>query len=95
MVGPRPLLAQARLIRMKLQPRAAGIASLLTPGLGQLLQGRIRATGVSLANAALAAYTGTRWFADGEPLDFMCFIVGAAVHVFQGLEAAEYGRGSE
>ncbi len=77
---------------MKLTPPVAGFASLLVPGLGQLLQRRIRATGISLANAALAAYTGTRWFADGEALDFMCFIVGAAVHLFQALEAVEHGR---
>ncbi|MDE2879349.1 hypothetical protein [Candidatus Palauibacter soopunensis] len=77
---------------MKLKPHAAGFASLLVPGLGQLLQGRVRATGVSLANAAMAAYTGTHWLADGEPLDFMCFIVSAAVHVFQALEAVEHGR---
>lgn len=77
---------------MKLKPRAAGFASLLVPGLGQLAQGRLRATGVSLANAAMAAYTGTHWFADGEPLDLMCFVVCAAVHVFQALEAVEYGQ---
>lgn len=77
---------------MKLKPHAAGFASLLVPGLGQLLQRRVRATGVSLANAAMGAYTGIHWFADGEPLDLMCSIVCAAVHVFQALEAAEHGR---
>lgn len=77
---------------MKLTPHGAGFASLLVPGLGQLLQSRVRATGVSLANAAMATYTGIHWFADGEPLDFMCFIVCSAVHVFQALEAVEHGR---
>ncbi|WP_419937166.1 hypothetical protein [Candidatus Palauibacter sp.] len=80
---------------MKLTPHAAGFASLLVPGLGQLLQGRLRAAGVSLANAAMGAYTGAHWFADGEALDFMCFIVCAAVHVFQALEAVEYGQRSK
>ena len=80
---------------MKLTPHAAGFASLLVPGLGQLLQSRVRATGVSLANAAMAAYTGNHWLADGEPLDLMCFIVCAAVHVFQALEAVEYGQRSK
>ncbi|MXW68144.1 MAG: hypothetical protein F4Z72_14255 [Gemmatimonadales bacterium] len=77
---------------MKLKPHAAGIASLLVPGLGQLLQRRIRATGVSLANAALLVYAITHWIADGEPLDLMCFIVCAAVHLFQALEAVEHGQ---
>lgn len=80
---------------MKVTPYAAGFASLLVPGLGQFLQGRVRATGVSMANAAMAAYTGTHWLADGEPLDLMCFIVCAAVHVFQALEAVEYGQRSK
>ncbi|MYH09619.1 MAG: hypothetical protein F4012_02930 [Gemmatimonadales bacterium] len=77
---------------MKLKPHAAGFASLLVPGLGQLIQRRIRATGVSLANAALLVYAITHWLADGEPLDLMCFIACAAVHVFQALEAVEYGQ---
>lgn len=77
---------------MKLTPRSAGWASLLVPGLGQLLQRRLRATGVSLANAGMAAYTGTRWFQHGEPLDLMCLIFGTVVHVFQALEAVEDGR---
>ena len=77
---------------MTLKAPAAGFASLLVPGLGQLAQRRIRAAGVSLANAALLVYAVTHWLADGEPLDFMCFIVCAAVHVFQALEAVEYAR---
>ena len=77
---------------MKLKPHAAGFASLLVPGLGQLIQRRIRATGVSLANAALLVYAITHWLADGAPLDLMCFIACAAVHVFQALEAVEYGQ---
>jgi len=77
---------------MKLKPHAVGFVSLLVPGLGQLLQRRIRATGVSLANAALLAYAITHWLTDGEPLDLMCFIVCSAVHVFQALEAVEHGR---
>ena len=77
---------------MKLTPPVAGFASFVIPGLGQLLQRRIRATGVSLANAAMATYTGIHWFGDGELLDLMCFIVCSAVHLFQALEAVEYGR---
>ncbi|MXX68054.1 MAG: hypothetical protein F4Y74_03745 [Gemmatimonadales bacterium] len=77
---------------MKLTPPVAGFASLLVPGLGQLLQRRVRATGVSLANAALLVYSITHWLADGEPLDLMCSIACAAVHVFQALEAVEYGQ---
>ncbi|MYA33932.1 MAG: hypothetical protein F4164_12755 [Gemmatimonadales bacterium] len=77
---------------MKLTPHVAGSASLLVPGLGQLLQRRIRAAGVSLANAALLAYAITHWLAAGEPLDLMCSIVCAAVHIFQTLEAVEHGR---
>ena len=77
---------------MRLTPPVAGFASFVIPGLGQLLQRRIRATGVSLANAALLVYAITHWLADGEPLDLMCSIVCAAVHVFQALEAAEHGR---
>lgn len=77
---------------MTLKPPAAGFASLLVPGLGQLLQRRVRASGISLANAALLAYAVTQWLADGAPLDLLCFIVCAAVHVFQALEAVEYGQ---
>ena len=77
---------------MTLKAPAAGVASLLVPGLGQLAQRRVRAAGVSLANAALLAYAVTRWLAAGEPLDLMCFIVCAAVHIFQALEAVEYGQ---
>lgn len=77
---------------MRLKAPVAGFASLLVPGLGQLAQRRVRAAGVSLANAALLVYTVTHWLADGELLDFMCFIVCAAVHVFQALEAVEYGQ---
>ena len=72
--------------------QAAGLASLLVPGLGQLLQRRLRAAGTSVANAALLTYTSTHWMADGKPLDLMCFIVCAAVHVFQALEAVEYAQ---
>ena len=77
---------------MEVKPHAAGFASLFVPGLGQLLQRRVRATGVSLANAALLVYAIANWLADGEPLDLMCFIVCTAVHVFQALEAVEYGQ---
>ncbi|MXW55239.1 MAG: hypothetical protein F4Z33_09840 [Gemmatimonadales bacterium] len=77
---------------MKVKPHAAGFASLLVPGLGQLLQRRVRATGVSLANGALLVYAVTHWLAVGDPLDLMCSIVCAAVHVCQALEAAEHGR---
>jgi len=91
-VGPGQLLAPASRVHFQLKQRAAVYACLLVPCLGQSLQGRVRATGVSLAHAAMAAYTGTHWLADGEPLDFMCFIVCSAVHVFQALEAVEYGR---
>lgn len=77
---------------MTLKASAAGFASLLVPGLGQLAQRRARAAGISLANAALLVYAVTHWLADAEPLDLMCFIVCAAVHVFQALEAVEYGR---
>jgi hypothetical protein len=75
-----------------LEAPAAGFASLLVPGLGQLAQRRVRAAGISLTNAALLVYALTHWLADGEPLDLMCFIVCAAVHVFQALEAVEHGR---
>lgn len=77
---------------MTLKAPAAGFASLLVPGLGQLAQRRVRAAGVSLANAALLVYAVTHWLGDGEPLDLMCFIVCAAVHAFQALEAVEYGQ---
>ena len=77
---------------MTLKAPTAGFASLLVPGLGQLAQRRVRAAGISLTNAALLVYALTHWLADGEPLDLMCFIVCAAVHVFQALEAVEYGR---
>ncbi|WP_420617110.1 hypothetical protein [Candidatus Palauibacter sp.] len=77
---------------MTLKAPAAGFASLLVPGLGQFVQRRVRAAGVSLANAALLVYAVTHWLADGEALDLMCFIVCAAVHIFQALEAAEYGQ---
>ena len=69
---------------------ASGIASFLVPGLGQLAQGRVRATGVSVANAGLLVYAGSRWLAEGHLLDLMCAVVCVAVHVLQALEAVEY-----
>ena len=69
---------------------ASGIASFLVPGLGQLAQGRVRAAGVSVANAGLLVYASDGWLAEGHLLDLMCAVVCLAVHVFQALEAVEW-----
>ncbi len=77
-----------------MKPAAAGLASFLFPGLGQFAQGRIRAAGVSIANAALGTYLAIHWYADRELLDLVCLAICVAVHVFQALEAVEHGKRS-
>ena len=77
------------------------LASFFVPGLGQLLQRRLRAAATSLVNGMLLVYAVVQASSPSESGEInsvlfhsVFFVVCAVVHVFQALEAAEHDRRS-